>query len=368
MPNDRKLGIAEELLEVQRTLGWMDLIIGSISDAVYVLDKDERLVFANQYFADLVHIPRVFLLGQSVKEIFPLKKLSKVPIEYAEDHALIPAMDDGQAGIYELPGDGTKPQIFRLTIKKLPTTDQTVCLVQNITREYELSRMKSDFINLASHQLRTPMTAIMTYSHMLSDGYAGVLTGEQQKLAGTIVQASERMIRLVNDLLTITRLQNEKVESKREVVSLSSILDHICTEVKPGAEKKQLNLTVKVTPDTPQICSDSAVIHEILSNLIVNAIQYTPAGGKIMVKAKKSDEHFVRITVQDNGIGIPKDYQALLFGQFSRADNALLAHPEGTGLGLYMITILLEKIGGKIKFKSELNVGTIFTLTLPTSK
>lgn len=366
MPNDRRLGIAEELLEVQRTLGWMDLIIGSISDAVYVLDKNDTLVFANQYFADLVKVPRVFLLGQCITDVFPIKKLTRVPIEYADDNVTLPALGDAQTGIFKKTGHDKKPRIFRLTAKKLTSTDQTVCLVQDISREYELSRMKSDFINLASHQLRTPMTAIMTYSHMLRDGYAGPLDDEQYKLAETIVHASERMIRLVNDLLTITRLQNEKESTKKEKVSISDILEQIRTEVEPRASIKGLKLKIQVSESTPQIYSDASAIHEILSNLVVNAIQYTPEGGKIIAKAKSIEENKAQITIHDNGIGIPKEYQSLLFGQFSRADNALQAYPEGTGLGLYLITILLEKIGGTIKFKSELNVGTVFTVTLPT--
>lgn len=366
MPNDSRLHLAEELLEVQRTLGWMDLVIGSIEDAVYVTDKGSRLVFANQYFSDLLGIPRVFLLGQVLNKVFSIKKVNRVPIEYADEHKPPINSDIGKSGIYQWIGHEGKTLTFKLTQRKLDSIDQTVCLLQNITHEYELSHMKSDFINLASHQLRTPMTAIMTYSHMIRDGYAGLLTDDQQKLADTIVHASERMIKLVNDLLTITRLQNEAHNLPYHSVDLDEIFAQIHAELEPRITQKKLSFKLNMQEDVPALCSDPSIIHEIISNLLVNAIQYTPDEGSIKVIVKKYGNN-VSIAIKDNGIGIPKEYQAHLFNQFSRADNALLAHPEGTGLGLYMIKILLDKIGGTIKFKSALNRGTTFTLRLPAA-
>ncbi|HSH55987.1 MAG TPA: PAS domain-containing sensor histidine kinase [Candidatus Limnocylindrales bacterium] len=363
MKHDNNQSLAGELLEVQRTLGWMDLVIGSIGDAVYVTGKDSRLVFANQCFSDLVGTPRIFLLGQGLQEIFVTKPVAKIPIEF-KDEATATASHGLNTGIYEWRNREGIKHVFRISSQVLKTTDQTVYLAQNITREYELSRMKSNFIDLASHQLRTPMTAVMTYTHMLHDGFGGELTPSQQKLSSTIIEASERMVKLVNDLLTITRAQNNTATIAKTDVLIESVFQEISTEVGPALDAQELQLNVSVDPASLSIASNRHMLHEVFSNLVVNAIQYTPAGGSISLKARLVSDQLC-VDVSDTGIGIPEEYLPKLFTQFSRAENATIAYPEGTGLGLYMIKLLLEKLGGTIACSSKLHKGTTFTVTLP---
>jgi signal transduction histidine kinase len=363
MRNERDSTLADELLEVRRTLGWMDLVIGNISDAVYVSDKKSRLIFVNQYFSDLLNIPRVFLLGRQLDEVFVTSEIKDekgdVPGNQAEQSATLKE----QVGTFKWLDQNAKQYIFRISRRRLSTTGQTVYLARNITQEYEISRMKTSFIDLASHQLRTPMTAIMTYTHMLHDGFGGKLSKGQEELSATILQASERMISLVNDLLTITRIQNCKDIVLRQAVSLDSILQKIDAELQSRIAEKQLRFEIVVAPDAPKIVTNEAMLHEILSNLIVNAVQYTPTGGKIRAVVTDSRKQ-VSIAISDNGIGIPADYLPNVFEQFSRADNALAVYPEGTGLGLYVIKILLDRIGGTIECRSTVNKGTTFTVRL----
>lgn len=356
--------IAHELLDVQRTLGWMDLVIGSIDDAVYVTDQESIIVFSNQYFSDLVDCPRVFLLGRKLEDVFTVKPASKPIAEYAGLPASTANAANQRMGIYEWENKQGAKYIFRISQQVLATTNQTVYLAQNITREYELSRMKSNFIDLASHQLRTPMTAVMTYAHMLHDGFGGELTAGQHKLSATIIESSERMIKLVNDLLTITRAQNNKNGYIIKPVKLEKLFKKIETEVKPVIRKKHLQLTIQHKTTGLVLQNDENMLHEIFSNLIVNAMQYTPEGGSICVTTA-ARKNSVTIKVADTGIGIPKEYIPELFKQFSRAENAVEAYPDGTGLGLYMIKLLLEKSGGAITCKSVIGRGTTFTVTIP---
>ncbi|MDL2363228.1 MAG: PAS domain-containing sensor histidine kinase [Patescibacteria group bacterium] len=361
MPNDARHYIAEELLEVQRTLGWMDLVIGNIKDAVCVTDANNHLIFVNECFAELVETPRVFLLGQIFQDVFPITKVAESPEEITPENKLNGSGEN--QGVYEWRNKNDKPVIIRVSSRQLPTTDQIVYMIQNITREYELARMKTDFIDLASHQLRTPMTAIMTYSHMLQQGYAGELNDDQLKLATTIVRSSERMIRLVNDLLLITRVQNEQDYLQYKLIDFTAVFEQIRTELLPRLTEEKLAMKIDI-PSKIELESDPSVLHEIFSNLVVNAVQYTPKKGAITVTVhtKKDD---VIVAIKDTGIGIPKEHQQHLYNQFSRADNALKAYPEGTGLGLYMIKILLGKIGGTIDCESELGKGTTFTVCIP---
>lgn len=365
MTNNPADSIARELLEVRQTLGWMDLVIGSINDAVYVTDEKSRLIFVNQSFSDLLGIPRAFLLGEQLDEVFSVTVNSEPNIEYLSEQSISTDAHNQRTDIFNWEHGG-QMYVFRVSSRRLQATNQTVYLAQNITQEHELSHMKNSFIKLASHQLRTPMTAIMMYSHMLHDGYSGDISPAQKQLAGTIVTASERMIKLINEILNITRLQNEKTGFEKHKVSILDIFSKIDTEIQPQTKEKQLVYKKEIPSVIPYILSDSGTIHEIISSLLINAIQYTPEGGRIRVKVA-AENKYMSIMIQDNGIGIPKEYLPKIFNQFSRADNALEAYTEGTGLGLYMVKILLDKIGGTIECRSTLSVGTTFTVKIPLS-
>lgn len=368
MPNDKALSLARELLEVQRTLGWMDLVIGSIDDAVYVTDSESRIVFANQCFADIVGHQRVFLLGQKLTTIFNVTAPA-IPIK---DYVLSGTkskqyQSSGETGIFEWQSYLMEQYVFRISKRNLATTEQTVYLAQNITAEYALSKMKNSFIDLASHQLRTPLTAIMTYSHMLNDGLRGELTTAQKELSSTIIRASERMVKLVDDLLTITRVQNTDTLIDRSNISLSELFTKIESEINEPLAAKSITISVDIPESANYLYSNAAAVREIFSNLIVNAIQYTPNGGHIRVASDVADTCLV-VSVSDNGIGIPSDYLPNIFKQFSRAANATAVHPEGTGLGLYVIKVLLDKIGGTISCTSKESEGATFIVELPKDK
>lgn len=353
--------LANELLGVQQTLGWMDLIISSIADSVCVVDKDKNIIFANNCFSEMVGKHRVFLLGMQLDEVFKIQETDIVLKEYTENN--LQHQDAKNASkIYEWKDENNHNHILRINSEYLPHLKQTVYLIQDITRQYSMSRMKNDFIDLASHQLRTPMTAIMNYSHMLNDGYYGALQKNQKDVAATIVESSERMIHLINGLLGITRAQNDMQKLNINTVSLNEVFKTIQSDVKHRVKLKQLDLSIAA--DLPLIKSDSALLFEIFSNLIVNAIQYTPSGGKVFVSSKVKKKCVV-ISIKDTGIGIPSEHQPYLFEQFSRADNAMEAYQEGTGLGLYLVKLLLDKIHGKISFESRVGVGTTFFVELP---
>ncbi|MBA3758111.1 hypothetical protein H0X10_00560 [Candidatus Saccharibacteria bacterium] len=355
---------SEELLEVHRILGWMDLVIGSINDAVCVVDKLGNIIFSNNYFANLLATQRIFLLGQSFNEAFPIKQTESPLPEYINIANNVTETLKGEEAVYEWTNKENNHLFFRVSKQILPNSEQIVYLIQNITSEYKLSLMKNNFINLASHQLRTPMTVIMTYAHMLSNEYAGGLNKEQQQLADTLVSSSERMIALVEGLLNIARVQSATRLIQKSDIRISEIFKQIHKELEPRLVEKKLGYSLSLDGNLPVINTDTSIFHEIFSNLIVNAVQYTPIKGSINVTVKLMNKKAL-ISISDTGIGIPKEYQPYLFEQFSRAENAMQEFTEGTGLGLYMVKILLDKIGGTINYRSELNVGTEFKVLVP---
>lgn len=366
MPEDSSMYLSQELFEVQQTLGWMDLVISSIDDAVCVVDHNNKLLFANDYFAQIVDIPRVFLLGQNMDHVLHLNKITNPLAEYRDSLHQISKSIETESGIFDWKNKDGHTLIFRVASRLLPSSDQHVFFIKNITQEYEMTRMKNNFVNLASHQLRTPLTAIMLYSHMLRDNLAGELSVEQHGLAVNIVQATERMNRLVDALLKITRAQSSKSKIDLQLISLETVVKQVFKELEPQIKDKKLVCVMKISKRVTAVHSDPFAIREILSNLVVNAVQYTKNAGTIKVHIKNHTGNVI-ISVSDTGIGIPKKHQPLLFKQFSRADNALAEYSEGTGLGLYLIKILLEKIGGNITFSSKLHVGTTFTVSIPGS-
>lgn len=352
-----------ETIEVRRILGWMDLIISSINDAVCVVNKTNDIVFSNNYFAELIGIERVFLLGKKYSEVFQARKIDSPLPEYVSSKNELASSAEGGQFICEWSNNDNN-YIFRISSRILPSNDQTVYLIQNITNEYGLTIMKNDFINLASHQLRTPMTAIMTYSHMLSNEFAGELNSDQRSLVKTLVNSSERMIKLVDSLLYISKVQSGNWHLDKKPLYIGDILDTIYIELEPRILAKQLNYSCIIEKDVPIIYQDKSVLHEIFSNLIVNAIQYTRLRGKITIKVTKKNK-LVIIRIKDTGIGIPLSHQPVLFDQFSRADNAAKEFTEGTGIGLYIVKLLLEKTNGTITYKTKNDVGTTFKITLP---
>lgn len=241
----------------------------------------------------------------------------------------------------------------------------SIVVFRDITFEEQVDRMKSEFISLASHQLRTPLSAVKTYSHMLSDGYMGELTADQNKALNTIITATNRMNQLISTLLNITRIESGTIAIAPKQIDLTKLVEEVIAELNLTASHKSINITFKIKGRaSPAIKSDSLIIKEILTNLVSNAIKYSPEEGEveILLNPRKSE---VLFHVSDSGWGIPKLSHDQVFSKFFRAQNIVKRETTGTGLGLYLVKGLLDELGGKIWFESTEDDGTSFYFTLP---
>jgi PAS domain S-box-containing protein len=239
---------------------------------------------------------------------------------------------------------------------------------RDITLEQEVDRMKSEFISLASHQLRTPLSAIKTYTHMLSEGYMGKLNAAQKKSLNTIINASNRMNELISTLLNITRIESGTIAVTPKMVHMITIIEEVLPELIVMAEAKHITLTLESSESARnRIKTDGLIVKEVITNLVGNAIKYTPNGGTvgIIVRAQRSD---IQVEVRDSGWGIPTHAQDQIFSKFFRGPNIVKRETNGTGLGLYLVKGLIDALGGKIWFTSKESVGTSFFFTLPRSK
>lgn len=236
---------------------------------------------------------------------------------------------------------------------------------RDITLEQEVDRMKSEFISLASHQLRTPLSAIKTYTHMLYDGYMGELNEAQKNSLNTVIGASNRMNELISTLLNITRMESGTIAITPKAVRLDLLADEVVKELSLMAGSKSIKLELSIRPKTGiTLTTDALIVKEVLSNLTSNAIKYTPEKGKVSVRLRiKGNEAITEVI--DSGWGIPKFSQDQIFSKFFRAHNIVKRETTGTGLGLYLVKGLVDALGGKIWFTSEEGKGTSFTFSLP---
>ena len=221
---------------------------------------------------------------------------------------------------------------------------------------------KSDFASFVSHQLRTPLTGVSWMLELASEA-----PGLTSDVAGYVTEARDsthRLIRLVNDLLDVSRLESGRLEIQPESLRLDDLVGHVVDELRPIIDDKGIQLSVARAVSDSTICADSQLMRQAVTNLLANAIKYTPSGGRIDVTFPARAGH-VTCAFRDTGIGVPKGAQVRLFEKFYRADNAVVVESEGTGLGLSVVRLVIEHFGGRVWCESEPGEGALFTIELP---
>lgn len=230
-----------------------------------------------------------------------------------------------------------------------------------------LDETKDDFISMASHQLRTPLTSVKGYLSMVLEGDAGKLTPMQQEMLGQAFFSSQRMVYLIADLLNVSRLKTGKFVIEPTVVNLVKLVNEELDQLKETAASRSLTLKFEHPETFPDLMLDETKTRQIIMNFVDNAIYYTPAGGEITVKLDETPTS-VEMRVVDNGIGVPKNEQHHLFNKFYRAGNARKARPDGTGLGLFMAKKVIVGQGGSTIFESQEGKGSTFGFIFSKSK
>lgn len=241
----------------------------------------------------------------------------------------------------------------------------SVIVFRNITKEYEIDKMKTEFISLASHQLRTPLSAIKWFIELLQEEL-GNFTGEQKEIVENINVSTKRMIELVNTLLNISRIESGRLIVNPRPTDVAVLVTEAIKEVIIRANQKGLEIQTNFLENIPSVSIDPRLIREVYLNLLTNAIKYTPKGGKIIVSLYIDDKYLVS-SVEDSGLGITEKDKPKIFQKFFRADNAQKIETDGTGLGLYLAKSIVESSLGEIWFESEENKGSKFYFTLPLS-
>lgn len=333
-------------------------VIDNFTDGLLVFDEKNNLSLANPKAKDFFNIKNKEAAGKSILEltVFP------------EIKPLATLLGKEIKGVFRK--EIQVKENLVLEVSTVPMTRKTeklgtLVILHDITREKTIERMKTEFVSLAAHQLRTPLSAIKWALKMLLDEDLGKINEEQKDFIEKTYRSNERMINLINDLLDVARIEEGRYLYKPSPADIEELSQSVVNSYKEAVKRKNIRFQFKKPKKKlPQVTMDVEKIRLVIENLLDNAMRYTPPGGEVTV-ILKGDAKEVQLSVKDSGIGIPKDQQGRVFTKFFRAANVMKMETEGTGLGLFITRNIIESHGGKIWFESEEGKGTTFYFTLP---
>jgi len=352
-------------------------IMDSIADGVMYADETGTIKVFNTASERILELPTSTVLNRSIRELAGLyggstgawmnaiERWIENPESYQEGDVVEESIELTESG-----------RIVSIRLAPVLMGDQflgTVSIFRDITKIVEVDRLKSEFVATVSHELRTPMTSIKGYSDLLLLGAAGEISEAQQRFLETIKQNADRLSVLVNDLLEVSRIDQDRVPLRFTGVDVAELMNSISAHLEGRAEdqSRELNIKIEVPDALPKIRADYDRVIQIMQNLADNAFNYTSENGKIILKAEyKADDDAIMLSVEDDGVGIPKEIQPRVFERFFRGDeyHDLVLDTPGTGLGLSIVKSLVEMHDGKIWLESEKDEGTTFYVQLPIDK
>lgn len=345
------------------------LAVENVSDQIIITNPQGIILYANPGTTNVTGFPQNMIVGKKAgtKELWG----GKMTKAYYEDYWKTINVDK-KPFVGEITNVNANGIEYSAELKASPILDENgeviffVGVERDITQTKEVDKMKTEFISLASHQLRTPLSGMKWFGEMLLNGDAGDLNERQKQFMEKIVSSNERMISLVNALLNVSRIESGRIIIDTEPTSLPELANKILDELQGRISNKKLKIIAKFDNKLKKISIDPKLISEVYSNLLTNAIKYTPEGGEItiMISAEKDD---IISQISDTGFGIPKSEQSNIFQKFFRASNIIKVDTDGNGLGMYLIKSIVESSQGKIWFESEENKGSTFWFSLPAS-
>ena len=341
-----------------------EAMLKSIGEGLIVIGSHNKVVMVNRAAEEM--------LGWSVEEAVGRDLSEIAPLQFETNKDTLESVLSVLANVSKTSQTLT---IIRKDRSSFPASVTTSSLAINgqiegmamvfrdITQEVEINLSKSDFVAIASHQLRTPLGSMKWNLQMLKAGDFGQLDGAASEVVGDVLEGTDRMIGLINDLLTVSRIDQNRVEDNPEELLMGEIVSSVVKEQSFFAQKRQINIE-NIVDNQVKIRADKKRLREVIANLVSNGIKYNREGKMLTISAIAKDGETI-LAVADEGIGIPKSDQSRVFSRFFRADNAMRSDTEGSGLGLYVVKSYMERWGGRAYFESEVGKGTIFYLAFP---
>ncbi|PCI20160.1 hypothetical protein COB64_02515 [Candidatus Wolfebacteria bacterium] len=365
------VNLEEKIALLKKEKEKIGAILQSISDGVFVIDRKHSVTMFNKIAEEISGFSSQEVLGNSYENVLKFVTEKK---EKANDSFLRDAMETGEikevlSHTQLIRKDGSKVSVG---VSAAPLKDSgggvvgAVIVFRDITREREIDRAKTEFVSLASHQLRTPLSSISWYTEMLLDDGSSINRDVQKKYLRKIYQNNKRMVELVNAFLDVSRLDIGTLIFDIKPVDFKKIADSTIDELTTQMSLKKITLSTHYDQTLPEIQADSKAIGMIFQNLLSNAIKYNRSGGTITLSIEKKEPHIL-ITVSDTGYGIPRSHHSKIFSKFFRVDNIKKYDTDGNGLGLYIVKSIVKQMNGKIWFESIEDKGSTFYVQLPLS-
>jgi signal transduction histidine kinase len=351
---------------------FVDRALQSVEDGLLIADATGRIAFANPRAAKILGLGQRSLLGSNLFD-----RLSE--IEYGADK---PAVDRGGpvarllhdhiAIEREIVVGTAEPRYY--TLRMAAVSDDSsgsgaplgiVATLSDVTKQRELQRMQNDVMRLVTHEMKTPLTAIKGMNEVMMKFDPGA--EKRREMSAAINEATERMTRMIDDYLDLTRLESGAREPRLAWRKVEPMIEQNLLLLDPVAARRGITLVRKFAPDLPPIFADADLLARALTNLVANAIKYSPADTKVVVSAWAGEDNLF-IVVADQGYGIPPEHQASVFEKFFRVPRVEDAETPGTGLGLALVREIAEFHGGRVTVESDVGAGSIFTLRLPLNR
>jgi two-component system phosphate regulon sensor histidine kinase PhoR len=343
-------------------------ILRSMVEGVGVIDAQQRLVFWNRAFSEILNIDGSAGEGRPVIEVIRNTEVLQLIRRALQGEESL--QDDITTGIVQL-------RMFAVTAAPVRATESggaaaagkptgAVVVLHDVTELRRLERVRQDFVANVSHEFKTPLTAIRGFAETLLGG-AIEDDANNRRFLEIIRDHATQLARVTDDLLKLARIEAGKLEVDFGPVVMAEVVDLCLETTLLRASRKGIELDADIPEDLPSVRGDARLLREVLQNLVDNAVQYTPLGGKVKVQAE-ADSKDVTITVADTGIGIPLADQERIFERFYRVDAARSREEGGTGLGLSIARHIVEAMGGRIWVDSEVGRGSRFSFTVPLSE
>ncbi|MBI1976998.1 MAG: PAS domain-containing protein [Candidatus Omnitrophica bacterium] len=330
-------------------------VLESMTEAVIAVDQEERVLFINAATEGLFQIERQKVKGRNLLEAIrnaPLNELILKTVRQSEPKS------------EEIQMLTPIERVFKAQTAPLSRQGKTigaVAVLHDVTELKRLERIRKEFVANVSHELKTPLTAIQASVETLLDGAIND-SSHNRKFLECIEKDAQRLHNLIEDLLQLSRIESKEIPLKKENVALSETARRAVGQFKKAIQQK--NLTVEMEIGDEKLPADSVQLQRAIDNLVDNAIKYNKQDGRILLRARK-EENWIRLEVEDTGIGIPEENLPRIFERFYRVDKARSRELGGTGLGLSIVKHIAERHGGRVEVTSRPGQGSCFTLWLP---
>lgn len=359
--HERTQALAESLERERIEAGRNQAILNSIADGVIVFDRKWNAILANPAVRGMLEIPIELIIDKNFRELIEHPRLQP------KSRGLLYAMmeQDTQPIGFRIEWGGKTISVSAAQVYNRTENIGTVTVFRDFTREAEVEKLKSTFVAIVSHELRTPLNAILGYAEMFKEAVYGPMNEKQINMANRIMSNTQRLLGLINDLLNQAQMEAGKLTIKMVPFRPSDLLENLYAVMEKSASDKGLRLSTEIDPNLPDVLNgDTERLHQILVNLVNNAIKFTDRGA-IHVKLFYPYESKWGIEVSDTGVGIPDSELPYVFDTFRQVEGTATRVHGGFGLGLSIVKQLVTLMNGEIKVRSIVDEGTTFIVTLP---